>query len=287
MGGKITDEQMKMFRVREGVFQELAQQKLMAQAAIDSGRVPSDEAVRQEIMTLPYFLKDGKFDPMQYKSTLEANRYSPSLFEKMIREQLAVEEWSKSFSNQIRVSDAELKAEFLSSQNQRSYKYVSFPAQAPAAGKDAKQPELTPKAAAEKVAAMLRADKKSDDAVNALVKPFGVAVREISNAPADSGFVAGAEDLPAMSKELFAEEGGLEVGKTKIYESPSRITVVLVTSAKKPDLAKFESMRPELLQSIRSRKERDLMGSVMKKLTEKAKIVTNPSVVSGNAEETG
>src|SRR5438477_10373418 len=31
MGGKISEEQIKMFRVRESVFQELAQQKLMAQ----------------------------------------------------------------------------------------------------------------------------------------------------------------------------------------------------------------------------------------------------------------
>jgi hypothetical protein len=120
--------------------------------------------------------------------------------------------------------------------------------------------------------------------VNALLKPFGVGVREISNAAGDSGFVAGAEDQPVIAKELFAEEGGLEVGKPKVYESPSRVTVVLVTSAKKPDLAKFEGMRAELLQTIRSRKERDLMGAVMKKLTEKAKIDANPAVVSSGAE---
>ena len=164
MGGKITDEQMKMFRVREGVFQELAQQKLMAQAALSSGRQPSDEAVRQEIVGMSYFQKDGKFDPAQYRATLQANNYSTATFEKMIREQLAVEEWTKSFGNQIRVSDAEVKDEYLHAKNVRSFKIVSIPAAAPPAkaGKDDKAPGMTPKAAAEKVVRALvlpRADK--------------------------------------------------------------------------------------------------------------------------------
>jgi len=178
-GGKITDEQMKMFRVREGVFQEIVQQKLMAQAAIDSGRVPSDEAVRQEIMTLPYFQKDGKFSPAQYRAVLDANQYSTAMFEKMIREQLAVEDWTKTFANQVRVSEAETKEEYLLSKNQRSYKIASIPAAAPAG--DAKG-ALSPKAAAEKIATVLKADKKSDEAVNSILKPFGVTVRDVPDA---------------------------------------------------------------------------------------------------------
>ena len=70
MGGKVSEEQMKMFRVRESVFQELTQQKLMAQAALASGRRPSDEAIRKEIVGMTYFQKDGKFDPGQYRATL-------------------------------------------------------------------------------------------------------------------------------------------------------------------------------------------------------------------------
>ena len=64
-------------------------------------------------------------------------------------------------------------------------------------------------------------------------------------------------------------------------------TVVLVTESKTPDLSKLETSRGELLQSIRSRKERELMNAVMKKLETKAKIVSNPAVVSsGPAEQT-
>lgn len=279
-GGKVSEEQMKMFRVREGVFQEMVQQKLMAQAAMDSGRVPSDEAVRQEIMTLPYFQKEGKFDPAQYRAVLEANRYTTAMFEKMIREQLAVEDWTKSFSNQVRISDAETKEEYLLSKNQRTYKIASIPAAAPAAEKDK---TLSPKAAAEKVAAVLRADKKSDDVANAILKPFGVTVREIPDASQGSGFVAGASDHPELAKELFLENG-LVPGKAKIYESPARISVVLVTSVKKPDLGKFEAEKGETQSQLRSKKERELMNDVIKKLTDKAAIEPNLSVVGGASE---
>jgi parvulin-like peptidyl-prolyl isomerase len=281
MGGKVTDEQIKMFRVREGVFQELTQQKLMAQAALSSGRQPSDEAVRQEISGLPYFLKDGKFDPAQYRATLQANNYTTALFEKMIREQLAVQDWTQSFGNQVRVSDAEVKDEYLRSKNIRTYKIVSIPASAPKT--DDKSGGLTPKAAAEKVASLLKAGKKSDDAVNAVLKPFGVTVREVPEASEAANFVPGAEDHPELVKELFGN--GLSVGKAKIYESPTRISVVLVTEAKKPDLAKFESEKKTTLLEIKSRKERDLMNEVLKKLTEKASIVSNPAVVSSSDSE--
>jgi hypothetical protein len=289
MGGKVTEEQMKMFRIREGVFQELVQQKLMSQAAIDSGRTPSAEAIRHEIMGLPYFQKDGKFDLGQYRGVLEANRYNPATFEKMIGEQLAVEEWQKSYASQVRVSEAEVKDEFLSSKNTRSYKYVSIPADMPAAeekGPDGKPlpvkaaPALTPKAAADKVAAMIKADSKSDAAINALLKPFGASVREAKDVSANAEFIAGAQEAPDLKRDLFAENGPLAPGKTKVYEGVGRILVVHVVDAKKPDLAKLEASREDLLRSIRSRKERELMNAVMKKLQDKAKIVTNPSIVS-------
>ncbi|MBC7387105.1 MAG: SurA N-terminal domain-containing protein [Cryobacterium sp.] len=278
LGGKISDEQMKMFRIREGVFQELVQQKLMAQAALDSGRMPSDEAVREEIMKLPYFLKDGKFDPAQYRAVLEANRYTTAMFEKMIREQLAVEEWTRGFANQVRVSDAEAKEEYLSSKNQRSYKIVSIPAQMPKSDKT----DLTPKTAVEKVAGMLKADKKADVPVDSLLKPFGVTVREVDDVTPGSPSIVGVADHPEMAKDLFNDS--IPVGKTKVYESSTRMTAILVTAVKKPDLAKFETDKSETMNQIRSRKERELMNDVMKKLTDKASIDPNPAVVGEQTE---
>src|SRR4051794_15984750 len=48
-GGKLTDEQLKSFRIREGVFHEIANRKLMVQEAWRQGLVASDEEVREKI----------------------------------------------------------------------------------------------------------------------------------------------------------------------------------------------------------------------------------------------
>ena len=43
MGGKVTDEQIAQFKIREAVFQDLAQKKLMSQIAKKEGFYPSIE----------------------------------------------------------------------------------------------------------------------------------------------------------------------------------------------------------------------------------------------------
>src|SRR5690606_26636328 len=144
--------------------------------------------------------------------------------------------------------------------NQRSYKYVSIPADAPA------QKGMTPKQAAERVATMLRSDKKSDQAVDEFLKPFGVQVMDSPSGAENAPYLAGVQENPVIVKELFAKEGGLKVGQAKVYDAPTRILVVLVTGMKTPDPAKFESSRTELLQQVRARKERSLMNAVLKKL---------------------
>src|SRR3954470_19314942 len=45
-GGKLTDEQLKSFRIREGVFHELANRKLLIQEAQHQGLIAADEEVR-------------------------------------------------------------------------------------------------------------------------------------------------------------------------------------------------------------------------------------------------
>lgn len=54
-GGKITPEQMKAFRLREGVFQELVSRRLMLQEADRQGLVASDEEVRTKVREMPVF----------------------------------------------------------------------------------------------------------------------------------------------------------------------------------------------------------------------------------------
>jgi hypothetical protein len=96
----------------------------MLQEADRQGLVASDEEVRTKVREMPVFQKDGRFDPLHYKEVLKANNFSPGQFEKAIREDILLQQWGKYFQNRVRVSDDELRSEFLTSQEKREIKYV-------------------------------------------------------------------------------------------------------------------------------------------------------------------
>jgi hypothetical protein len=123
-GGKISEEQLKMFRVREGVFQELVNKKLMVQEAGRQGLIASDEELRDKISEIPAFQKTGKFDLLTYRQVLEANNYSPTSFERLVREDISLQQWDSFFRDRVRVSNEEIKKEFLLKQDKRDLKYI-------------------------------------------------------------------------------------------------------------------------------------------------------------------
>ena len=141
-GGKLSEEQLKQFRVREGVFQELVSRRLMVQEAARAGMEPSDEEIRAKIREIPSFQKDGKFDTFTYKQILLANNHTPASFEALIREDLAVQQWSQYFKSRVHVSDEEVKAEYLISRDKRNVKYVLLTTEAGKKGIKTEQSEI-------------------------------------------------------------------------------------------------------------------------------------------------
>ncbi|MGK5083345.1 SurA N-terminal domain-containing protein [Bdellovibrionota bacterium FG-1] len=123
-GGKFTDEQLKQFRVKEGVFQDLVRRKLMVQESSKQSMEASDEEVRDRIREIPAFQKESKFDLATYKQVLEANQYTVGSFERMVREDISMQGWQSYFQARVKVADAELKQQFLLTQDKRDIKYV-------------------------------------------------------------------------------------------------------------------------------------------------------------------
>lgn len=127
-GGKVTAEQLKQFRLKEGVLNELVQRKLMSQSAAKWGVEVSDEELKDRIKEIPAFMKEvagvKTFDPLLYKQVLEANKYSPGTFEQMMREDLRLQAWNQFFKGRAKVSDEEVKREFLVNNDKRSLRYV-------------------------------------------------------------------------------------------------------------------------------------------------------------------
>lgn len=123
-GGQLTEAQIKTFRIREGVFSELVNRKLMTQEAVRQGLVASDEEVREKIREIPAFNKEGKFDSVAYKRVLEANNYTPSVFENLVREDLMLQQWGKYFKDRVKVSEDEIKREYLINQDKRNIRFA-------------------------------------------------------------------------------------------------------------------------------------------------------------------
>jgi parvulin-like peptidyl-prolyl isomerase len=123
-GGKLTDDQIKAFKLKEGVFRELVKQKLLSQESKRLGLFAADEQIKEKIQEIPVFQKEGKFDLASYHEVLAANHYTPAAFERMMGGDLAIQKWPSFFKKRIRVSDQEIRNEFEMRQDQRNIKYV-------------------------------------------------------------------------------------------------------------------------------------------------------------------
>ncbi len=85
-GGKsLTNKQIKRFGIRKNTIGSLVNQKLQLTLANEVGISPSEQAIRDEIKNLPYFLTNKKFDITKYKQLLSANSLTPSTFEQEIK----------------------------------------------------------------------------------------------------------------------------------------------------------------------------------------------------------
>lgn len=114
----------KNFHIKDQVFYSLVNRRLLIQEAMRRNMLPSEDAIKETIMQMPAFQNEGQFDVMRYKQLLEANRYSVAGFEQSIRENLLLQQWQEFFGNLVRVSEEEIKKEFLLTSDKRVIKYV-------------------------------------------------------------------------------------------------------------------------------------------------------------------
>ena len=122
--GKVSEDQLKSFQVGEAVFKQLARQKIMLQQFQSEGLQISDAQVKETILEIPDFQKEGKFDLNTYKAILEANHQAPGAYEKFIRQMLSLQSWGSYFQNRLPVSVVEAKERFRMENEKRQVKYL-------------------------------------------------------------------------------------------------------------------------------------------------------------------
>jgi hypothetical protein len=331
-GGKLSEDQLKAFRLREGVFEELVRRKLMVQEAERRGMLPADAEIRARITEIPAFQASGRFDVTTYKQVLQANGYTPGSFERLMREDLSVSRWESFFRGRAHVSDSEIRKQYAAQHDRRNIKYVLLTTEAGRRDVKIADAEVTQYLAdpaklnviqgqyesrketaykgksfddvktqlarealasqkgdevrkaneriASEVERVLTADKSSDGKANAILKPYGVEVKQTGMVTRQQPYLPGIGEAKELVADAFAESSPI-VGKPKRYTSASWVVVALVTDSEKPDLAKLDSDRAQIARTAAARKERELMDGWLKGLQESAKIDMDKRIISG------
>lgn len=126
----LTPEMMESFNVEQRVLNSLVQEKLIECEAERAGLTVSLYELRALIEQLPYFQKDGKFDPETYKALLANNRLTPQKFEADQARSMLPGKLQRLVTAGTYVSPEAAKALYDYAAERRRVEYLLFPASA-------------------------------------------------------------------------------------------------------------------------------------------------------------
>jgi parvulin-like peptidyl-prolyl isomerase len=194
------------------------------------------------------------------------------------------EDLQKFFSNETRLNLARNNYE---AHKETSHKGKSFDAVKDSIARDilAGERQADVKKANEDLAAkiqpLLTASKAGDSQVNALLKSYGVEVKQTGLITAQNNYLPGLGEAKELIADAFAPNSPI-TSKAKTYSSLGWVAVAIVSESQKPEPSKLAAERESMFKQITSRKQREVYGSWMKKLTERAKITPNVEVVGAD-----
>lgn len=276
-GGKLTEEQLQAFQIRESVFQEMARRKLLVQLGPDSGLSPGPAEMKDRIRQVPAFQKNGQFDFDTYKDVLSANGYTTAAFERAIREEAILAEWESFFKVRAQVTEAEVRAEFDAQNRKRKVTsvYFAFPS-----GGDLKQAQAQEKQVedlARKAQGLLKVGKSQPSELTQIAKQAKTAVQNSEWILQAQPQIPGFGTHPQLTQDLF---GGKAFSDVRVYRGVQGILVARVAEAQEPTQEKYLEGREKAAEQLATRKGRSLFEAYVKQATAKAKIDANPDVVS-------
>ena len=124
----LTPEMMEGLQLERRVLDQLVQEKLIESEAERAGLTVSPFELRALIQQLPFFQKDGKFDPETYKALLKNNGLTPQKFEADQAKTLLPAKLQRLVAASAYVSPASARALFDYAAERRTVDYILFPA---------------------------------------------------------------------------------------------------------------------------------------------------------------
>ncbi len=109
---KFDAELLEKLNVRDKVLEDLVGRELWLGKATELGLRISDEELRDSIMKINVFHKDGRFDRTLYERILAANRMKVSEFEEAQHQELLIDKMKRIIRDSVSVTDGEVNETF-------------------------------------------------------------------------------------------------------------------------------------------------------------------------------
>lgn len=288
MGGKISEEQLAQFKIREAVFQDLAQKKVLSQIAKKEGFYPSLDQIREQILKMDAFKKDGRFDKLLYKNVLAQNQYTPTRFEELIGADLMEQNFKSFIGSLAYVTADEVEKSFAESKNRRKIKYLYVdnealrklmgPADASGDAKAAK-PSLDQFSAEMEKKILPLVNAGSDAQVAKILGDAKAKIKTSEWLSPTSDIIPGVGSIRMVQADLSAMKKG-DPAKALHLMGGTLYAKIADTEAYDPSKVTPKE-RGEAYSKLQTQKQNEILTELMKSWTKDAKITRNDKVVVG------
>ncbi|PNU21518.1 hypothetical protein C2E25_01245 [Geothermobacter hydrogeniphilus] len=116
----------KQLNLKRQAFQQLVDQRLLAQEGEKLGMEVSKKELVDAIAKIPAFQENGVFSKQRYVDVLSYQRLTPDVFEEMQRNDLLVKKVGDYLRGEVSVSDEEIEAEFRKQNEKVNLAFVRF-----------------------------------------------------------------------------------------------------------------------------------------------------------------
>ena len=285
MGGKLNEEMLAQFKIREAVFQDLAQKKVLAQVAKKEGFYPSLDQIREQILKMDAFKKDGRFDKLLYKNVLTQNQYTPTRFEELIGGDLMEQNFRNYIGTLANVGSDEVEKSLAETKNKRKIKYLYVDNETlrklmGPADKNAKAaPSLDSFSAEMETKILPLVNSGSDAQIGKVLNDAKAKIKTSDWLSPASDMIAGVGSIRMAQPEILAMKKG---DAAKALHLMGGTLFAKVTDVENYDASKVTAKeRSDEYSKLLNQKQNELMADLMKSWTKNAKITRNDKVVVG------
>ena len=123
-GEQFNKEMAKQLKLEEAAYNSLIQKNLLLSFADELGLGVLDEEVAKELVMIPAFAKDGKFNKEIYIKVLNQNRTTPAEFEATIKEDLLLKKIQNLFAPFANISEIKNLSKLMFSEDKIKVKVI-------------------------------------------------------------------------------------------------------------------------------------------------------------------